>query len=188
MNTFEIFCNEYSYRELRGICNHFYKQYNEMLSNIIDMEDYFQTMCINLYKDNNFDSDRASIRTYVNLKIKYATFTLARNLKAKKRMINYNTISIESPVKSSEDLCLYDMLEDDKNYFENIETENCLDKICELIPKEDQKVIFKMHIQGYSFVEIGKKVNLTNKQVNQIFQAVKKRLQRMPYIINNVIR
>ena len=188
MNTFEIFCNEYSYRELRGICNHFYKQYNEMLSNIIDMEDYFQTMCINLYKDNNFNEDRASIRTYVNIKIKYATFTLVRDLKAKKRMINYNTISIETPVNATNELYLADMLEDENNYFENIETENCLDKICELIPKEEQKVIFKMHIQGYSFVEIGKKVKLTNKQVNQIFQTVKKRLQRMPYVINNVIR
>ena len=187
MNTFDLFCSEYSYRELRGICNNFYSQYNEMLSNIIDMEDYFQTMCINLYKDNNFNEDRSGIRTYVNMKIKYATFTLVRNLKAKKRMINYNTISIESPVKSSEDLCLGDMLEDDKNYFEDIEIDICLDKICELIPKEEQKVIFKMHIQGYSFIEIGKKVNHTNKQVNQIFQTVKKRLQRMTYVINNVI-
>ena len=65
MNTFEIFCSEYSYRELRGICNHFYKQYNEMISNLIDMEDYFQSMCIVLFKDDNFDSDRSSIRTYV---------------------------------------------------------------------------------------------------------------------------
>ena len=187
MNTFEIFCKEYSYRELRGICNHFYKQYNEMLSNIIDIEDYFQTICIILYKDNNFNEDRSSIRTYINLKIKYATFTLVRNLKAKKRSVNYNTISIDSPVKSTEELCIGDMLEDNKNYFDDIEINNCLDKICELIPKEDQKIIFKMHIQGYSFVEIGKKVNLTNKQVNQIFQTVKKRLQRMPYAINNVI-
>ena len=188
MNTFDIFCKEYSYRELRGICNHFYSQYNDMLSNIIDMEDYFQSMCIVLFKDNNFDDSRASIRTYVNLKIKYATFTLARNLKAKKRSVNYNTLSIDSPVKSTEELCIGDMLEDDKNYFEDIETEDCLDKICELIPKEKQKIIFKMHVQGYSFIEIGKKVNLTNKQVNQIFQTVKKRLQRMPYVINNVIR
>lgn len=187
MNTFDIFCKEYSYRELKGICNHFYSQYNDMLSNIIDIEDYFQSMCIVLFKDNNFNSDRASIRTYVNLKIKYATFTLARNLKAKKRSVNYNTLSIDSPVKSSEDLCIADMLEDDKKYFDDIEIDNCLDKICELIPKEEQKIIFKMHIQGYSFVEIGKKVNLTNKQVNQIFQTVKKRLQRMPYVINNVI-
>lgn len=188
MNTFDIFCKEYSYRELRGICNHFYSQYNNMLLSIIDMEDYFQTMCIILFKDSNFDGDRSSIRTYVNLKIKYATFTLVRDLNAKKRLVNYNTLSIDSPVKSTEDLYLADMLEDDKNYFDDIETENCLDKICELIPKEKQKVIFKMHIQGYSFVEIGKKVNLTNKQVNQIFQTVKKRLQRMPYVINNVIR
>ena len=187
MNTFDLFCNEYSYRELRGICNNFYSQYNEMLSNIIDRDDYFQTMCINLYKDNNFNEDRSGIRTYVNMKIKYATFTLVRNLKAKKRLINYNTISIDSPVNSTEDLYIADMLEDDKNYFDDIEINNCLDKICELIPKEKQKVIFKMHIQGYSFVEIGKKVNLTNKQVNQIFQTVKKRLQRMPYAINNVI-
>lgn len=188
MNTFEIFCNEYSYRELRGICNHFYSQYNEMLSNIIDMEDYFQTMCINLYKDTNFDDERASIRTYVNMKIKYATFTLVRDLKAKKRMINYNTISIETPVNATNELYLVDMLEDENNYFENIETENCIDKICELIPKEQQKVIFKMHVQGYSFIEIGRKVNLTNKQVNQIFQTVKKRLQRMDYVINNILR
>ena len=188
MNTFDMFCNEYSYKELRGICNHFYSQYNEMLSNIIDMEDYFQTMCIDLYKDSNFDNDRASIRTYVNIKIKYATFTLARNLKAKKRLVNYNTISIDSPVKSSDDLCIGDMLEDESNEFKDIETENCLDKICELIPKEDQKIIFKMHIQGYSFIEIGKKINLTNKQVNQIFQTVKKRLQRMDYAINNILR
>ena len=160
MNTFDMFCNEYSYKELRGICNHFYSQYSNMLSNIIDMEDYFQTMCIDLFKDNNFDDDRASIRTYVNIKIKYATFTLVRNLNAKKRTVNYNTISIDSPVKSSEDLCLSDMLEDESNEFENIELENCLDKICELIPKEEQKVIFKMHIQGYSFIDIGKKVTL----------------------------
>ena len=188
MNTFDMYCNEYSYKELRGICNHFYSQYNEMLSSLIDMEDYFQTMCIDLYKDSNFDNDRASIRTYVNIKIKYATFTFARNLKAKKRIVNYNTISIDSPVKSSDDLSIADMLEDDKNYFEDIEIENCLDKICELIPKDQQKVIFKMHIQGYSFIEIGKKVNLTNKQVNQIFQSVKKRLQRMDYAINNILR
>ena len=187
MNTFDLFCKEYSYRELRGICNHFYSQYNEMLSNLIDMEDYFQTMCINLYKDNNFDDDRASIRTYVNIKIKYATFTLARNLKAKKRLVNYNTISIDSPVKSSDDLCIADMLVDESNEFKDIEIENCLDKICELIPKEEQKVIFKMHMQGYSFVEIGKKVNLTNKQVNQIFQSTKKRLQRMDYAIKNIL-
>ena len=45
-----------------------------------------------------------------------------------------------------------------------------------------------MHIQGYSFIEIGKKINLTNKQVNQIFQSVKKRLQRMDYAINNILR
>ena len=63
-----------------------------------------------------------------------------------------------------------------------------IDKICELIPKDQQKIIFKMHIQGYSFVEIGKKVNLTNKQVNQLFQTVKKRLQRMDYAINNILR
>ena len=188
MNTFEIFCKEYSYRELRGICNHFYSQYNEMLSNIIDMEDYFQTMCIVLFKDNKFDDDRASIRTYVNIKIKYATFTLARDLKAKKRLVNYNTISIEGPVNTTEDLYLADMLEDESNDYEEIETDNYLDKICELIPKEQQKIIFKMHIQGYSFIEIGKKVNLTNKQVNQIFQTVKKRLQRMDYAITNVIR
>ena len=188
MNTFEIFCNEYSYRELRGICNHFYSQYNDMLSNLIDMEDYFQTMCINIFKDNKFDDDRASIRTYVNIKIKYATFTLVRDLKAKKRSVNYNTVSIDSAIKSSEDLYITDMLEDESNDYEEIETDNCLDKICELIPKEQQKVIFKMHIQGYSFVEIGKKVNLTNKQVNQIFQTVKKRLQRMDYAINNIIR
>ena len=80
------------------------------------------------------------------------------------------------------------MLEDESNEFKDIEIENCLDKICELIPKEQQKVIFKMHIQGYSFIEIGKKVNLTNKQVNQIFQSVKKRLQRMDYAINNILR
>ena len=188
MNTFDMFCNEYSYKELRGICNHFYSKYNEMLSSVIDMEDYFQTMCIDLYKDSNFDNDRASIRTYVNIKIKYATFTLARNLKAKKRLVNYNTISIDSPVNSSVDLCIADMLEDESNEFKDIEIENCLDKICELIPKEEQKVIFKMHIQGYSFIEIGKKVNLTNKQVNQIFQSVKKRLQRMDYAINNILR
>ena len=112
---------------------------------------------------------------------------MVRNLKAKKRSVNYNTISIDSPVKLTEELCIADMLEDDKNYFDDIEIENCLDKICELIPKENQKIIFKMHTQGYSFIEIGKKVNLTNKQVNQIFQTVKKRLQRMPYVINNVI-
>ena len=188
MNTFDIFCNEYSYRELRGICNHFYKQYNDMLSNIIDMEDYFQSMCIVLFKDNNFDDDRSSIRTYVNLKIKYATFTLVRNLNAKKRSVNYNTLSIDSPVKSSEDLYLSDMLEDESNDYEDIEIENCINKICELIPKEKQKIIFKMHVQGYSFIEIGKKVNLTNKQVNQIFQTVKKRLQRMDYAINNILR
>ena len=188
MNTFDIFCKEYSYRELRGICNHLYKQYNDMLSNLIDMEDYFQSMCIVLFKDNNFDNDRASIRTYVNLKIKYATFTLVRNLKAKKRSVNYNTLSIDSPVKLTEELCIADMLEDDKNYFDDIEIEDCLNKICELIPKEKQKIIFKMHVQGYSFVEIGKKVNLTNKQVNQIFQTVKKRLQRMDYAVNNILR
>ena len=188
MNTFDMFCNEYSYKELRGICNHFYSKYNEMLSSVIDMEDYFQTMCIDLYKDSNFDNDRASLRTYVNIKIRYATFTLARNLKAKKRLVNYNTISIDSPVKSSCDLCIADMLEDESNEFKDIEIENCLDKICELIPKEEQKVIFKMHIQGYSFIEIGKKLNLTNKQVNQTFQSVKKRLQRMDYAINNIVR
>lgn len=188
MNTFEMFCNEYSYKELRGICNYFYSQYNEMLSSIIDKDDYFQTMCINLYKDNSFDNDRASIRTYVNMKIKYATFTLARNLKAKKRLVNYNTISIDSPIKPLDDLCIADMLADESNEFKDIETENCLDKICELIPKDQQKVIFKMHIQGYSFIEIGKKVNLTNKQVNQIFQSVKRRLQRMDYAINNILR
>lgn len=188
MNTFDLFCKEYSYRELRGICNNFYSRYNDMLSDLIDMEDYFQSMSIVLFKDNNFDDDRSSIRTYVNVKIKYATFTLVRNLKAKKRSVNYNTLSLDTPVKSSEDLCLSDMLEDDKNYFDDIEIENCLDKICEIIPKENQKIIFKMHMQGYSFIEIGKKVNLTNKQVNQIFQATKRRLQRMPYVINNVIR
>lgn len=188
MNTFEMFCNEYSYRELRGICNHFYSQYNEMLSSIIDMEDYFQTMCINLCKDNNFDDERASIRTYVNIKIKYATFTLARDLKAKKRLVNYNTLSIDSPLNTTDDLYLADILEDESNDYDIIESDSCLDKICELIPKEEQKVIFKMHIQGYSFVEIGKKVNLTNKQVNQIFQTVKKRLQRMDYAINNILR
>lgn len=188
MNTFEIFCNEYSYRELRGICNHFYSQYNDMLSNIIDIEDYFQTICIKLYKDSNFDDDRASIRTYVNIKIKYATFTLVRDLKAKKRLLNYNTLSIDSPVNTTDDLYLADMLEDENNSFDIIESNNCLDKICELIPKEKQKIIFKMHIQGYSFVEIGKKVNLTNKQVNQIFQTVKKRLQRMDYAVNNILR
>ena len=187
MNTFDLFCKEYSYRELRGICNNFYSQFNDMLLSIIDKEDYFQSMCIILFKDSNFDNIRSSIRTYVNLKIKYATFTLVRNLNAKKRSVNYNTISIDSPVKSSDDLCIADMLEDDKNYFDDIEIENCLDKICELIPKENQKVIFKMHIQGYSFVEIGKKVNLTNKQVNQIFQTVKKRLQRMDYAVNNIL-
>ena len=188
MNTFDIFCNEYSYRELRGICNHFYSKYNEMLSSIIDMEDYFQTMCIDLYKDSNFDDERAGIRTYVNIKIKCATLTIARNSKAKKRIINYNTISIDSPVKTTSELSIVDMLEDENNDYDIIESENCLDKICELIPKEQQKVIFKMHIQGYSFIEIGKKVNLTNKQVNQIFQSVKKRLQRMDYVINNILR
>lgn len=188
MNTFDIFCKEYSYRELRGICNNFYSKYNDTLSSIIDIEDYFQTMCINLYKDSNFDDDRASIRTYINLKIKYATFTLVRDLKAKKRLVNYNTLSIDSPVKSTDELCISDMLEDKNNEYDLIESDNCLDKICELIPKEEQKVIFKMHIQGYSFIEIGKKLNLTNKQVNSIFQTVKKRLQRMNYAVNNILR
>ena len=188
MNTFDLFCLEYSYRELRGICNHFYTQYKDMLSNIIDMEDYFQTMCINLFKDNNFNDDRAGIRTYVNIKIKYATFTLVRDLNAKKRLINYSTISIDTPVKTTDDLFLCDMLEDDNNDYANIEIDNCIDKVCELIPKEEQKTIFKMHIQGYSFVDIGEKLNLTNKQVNQIFQTVKKRLQRMDYAVSNILR
>ncbi len=191
MNTFDLFCSEYSYKELRGISNLYYDRFKDTLSPLIDREDYFQHMSIELFNDSNFNEDKANIRTYVNIKFKYSTLTLIRNLNAKKRLLNYNTISIDTPVNEEDGIFILDMIEDNNTNGDNIDDlyfNDCLEKICALINKEEQKIIFKMHVQGYSFIEIGKKLNLTNKQVNSSFQTVKKRLQRMDYAVHKILK
>ena len=188
MNTFERFCNEYSYYELKGISNHYYDRFKDTLEKMIDRDDYFQTMCIKLYSDDNYDSSKAKLRTYVNVIFDYYTLTLIRNLKAKKRMVNYDTVSMEKTIDTGENITIGDMIESEHGINEEeIYLNQCIEKICELIPKEKQRKIFKLHMQGYSFKEIADKLGLNIRQVNSSFQTTKNRLKRMEYAVINIL-
>ena len=192
MNTFEVFCNTHSYKELNNLTNMYYEKYCASFKNSMDKDDYFQYVCIRLLRDTNFDNSRSTIRTYTNLKIKYISLTMVRDLQAKKRQINYNTLYMNKTPSECEDIDIVDVFSIDDKQEEIMNDElyfnECVEKICNLIKKDSQREVFRLYLKGYTHTQIANEIgNITGQQANSICQTVRKRLQRYRYAVENIM-
>ncbi len=141
----------------------------------MDNEDLFQEGLLGLLnaaKTYNPNKE-ASFSTYAGLCIKRRLYTLCKSVKRQKRIPIGNLVQLDE----NSEMCYNNSLNDPEDVFIKKEEEairNCYIK--KLLSDLEYKVLY-MYINGDSYYDISKKINITHKAVDNAIQRIKKKLK-----------
>ena len=151
-----------------------------------DFDDLNQEGMIGLYKaivgfngdkNNNFSSFATMcIHHQIQNAVKVA------NSKKNQPLNDYISISVEGEFNKDEDSPKIILQANDKGAEQlslDKESENSLHQKLKQVLTNDQYGILLMYLNGYSYVEIATKYNISNKKVDNNIQAIKRKLRRI---------
>lgn len=183
--SFNEYIEKYGTNLIEAIC---YKNYQFYIKNnkIIEYQDFVQESLINLIKKwKHFDSEKGSINTFITINIKGLALTIMRDAYAQKRKDKMNEFSIDYTFSgnSNKDMNFENILSTNDLYTENEEFNNLVNECCSQIKNEKHKLLFKMYLEGYSYEEIGKVIDMKTVNVNSTCQRIRRKFKEGYYRI-----
>ena len=139
----------------------------------VTMDDLIQIAYMAILKAaETFKEGKAGFTTWLALPIKGALYTFTRDNKAEKRVVEL--VSINAPVH--EELTLGDMLPSrisvEKQVIRKIRVEELLNNV-----DEQRREVVWLYMQGYTFGEIAKQMNVTRQRVNFLYHQSIERIK-----------
>lgn len=157
------------------------KTFNKFkLFTIMNKDDFSQEVALFAIRGiKNFDSERASLNTYIPLMVITCAKRMYEREGRKKILMNKNNISLDSPYSNndSDDISFYDFIISDYN-LENVSTTNIIfENILsdDSISSTQKKIIFLM-LRGYDQVNIAKILCLSQPAISKQFKKVKEKI------------
>lgn len=144
--------------------------YQESYIGVLSAIKYF-----NKNKNNNFYA-------FANLIIERRIIMLLKKSKKMNNISLNNSVSLDSKMNSDTYNSFIDFLESDKNFLEDLKTEELLnekkEKLIKILSKLEKQV-FNLYIKGYSYKEISNKMNINEKSVDNAIQRIKSKSMKM---------
>ncbi len=139
----------------------------------ITMDDLIQIAYMAILKaSDTFKEGKAGFTTWIALPIRGALHTFTRDNKAEKRVAEL--VSINAPVH--EELTLGDMLPSqisvEKQVIRKIRVEELLNKV-----DEQRREVVWLYMQGFTFGEIAKQMNISRQRVNFLYHQSIERIK-----------
>ena len=183
--SFNEYIEKYGTNLIEAIC---YKNYQFYIKNnkIIEYQDFVQESLINLFnKWKQFDNEKGSINTFITINIKGLALRIMRDANAQKRKEKMNEYSIDYTFSgnSNKDMNFENILSINDLYTENEEFNNLVNECCEQIKNPKHRKIFNMYLNGYTYEEIGKEVNMRGVNVNSTCQRLRRKFKEGYYRI-----
>lgn len=152
------------------------------IPNMLD-EDKFQISMLALWKAcETYDPNR-------NLKFStYASVCIKNELLMTKRKRSVDTISLDTPLKTGEDLCLEDTIASDVDVTSSVQDDIMLVEINKLkekyLSRMEQQVIDLYYMQGKTQVEISEILGISQAQISRYKT---KAINKLRYLIKEVL-
>lgn len=155
---------------------------------LLEVEDLMQVGNVGLYQgiqQFNTSLSKNNVKGFLKKCMLREVIDSLKALCTQKRKILRETVSSNTVLYNKEDeneITIADLFIDKNGFIEDIiehkESEKYIEKFLESTLPQRQKNVFLLHVNGYSYKEIGYKLDLNNKQVDNALQSAKRTLKK----------
>ena len=186
--SFEEYLKTYGTEYIEAICYKFYIYYNIKNIKAYDFNDFVQDCTIHLFTQwSQWKEEKASINTFIYLIIKCYSYKILRKSNAQKRVGSKNEYSLDYEIEGNSNK----KMKVSNNYSElscnlynsDDEYKHLVEYCCSQIKNDKHKLLFKMYLNGYSYEEIGKIINMKTINVNSTCQRIRRKFKEGYYRI-----
>lgn len=159
------------------LCDICSKYVNSMKRCGIDFDDLYQEALIALNKAiDSYDYNSSLFYSYVNICVNRHLSTFYRSINNKKNSTLNSSISMSSYISSLSDITIDDVLTDNKNSYDDIDTS--LDLINFKNNLSDiESQIFELRWNGFTYREIAMLIDIKIKCVDYYIQKIKRKIR-----------
>lgn len=170
--------NEEIKRKINYLCITYYE--TSIVKYCMEYEDYYQEQIIALYKKLSlYNEEKSSIKTFIEMCIKYNHIDIYRTVSAEKNKINnnQNKFYIDAEICEGQDAHAILIGEDDVNISMRFFKEQYKD----LLTDEEYKIV-DLLLMGYSQIQVGKILEFKDQQIKY---KIKKIREKLKFLVTN---
>ena len=179
---FNVYLEKYGMNYIEAVCYKFYIYYNIKNIKAYDFNDFVQDCTTYLFSQwKEWKPEKASINTFIFIKIKGYSYKILRSSNAQKRIGSKNEYSLDYEIEGNSNKTM--KVSDNYNelscnlYNKEDEYNHLVEYCCNQIKNEKHKLLFKMYLNGYSYEEIGKIINMKTINVNSTCQRIRRKFK-----------
>lgn len=185
--SFEDYINIYGDDYIRALTFKFYTSLIKPL-NVMEYEDVLQEVMLLLFKQwSDFNQDKASLNTFIFLKVRTSVYNLLKICKAQKRGDRNKDMSLDYTYSSSpknnslnggDEYYNYVLNDNGQELYSEADKEELLIEECiAQCNSEIQKKAFRMYLQGYSLEEISQAIGKTKRNTQEMCYRIRKKFR-----------
>lgn len=184
--SFNDYLEKYGMNYIEAVCYKFYIYYTIKSIKAYDFNDFVQDCTTYLFSQwEKWNSEKASINTFIYLIIKCYSYKILRSSNAKKRVDSKNEYSLDYEIEGDSNK----KMKVSNNYSElscnlynsDDEYKHLVEYCCSQIKNDKHKLLFKLYLNGYSYEEIGKIINMKTINVNSTCQRIRRKFKEGYY-------